>query len=355
MIHVLDNSLVPSIAQIIQIPGTGSGVPSTPAQVTGLAVATAGSTQLNLSWTANTEPDLNHYNVYRSTTYGFTVNTATDTPIASPTTNSYSNTGLTASTTYYYRVAAVNNSGLIGAVSTQTFGDTAPTTTTGQHAVVLDGVVQYINGGTGSTLQVGETAGSEASYSIWIKYHQVPSNPGVFMRRGPTGSFVPYLTTNGFLRCDVHYHTQTPDYISGAALSTDTWHHIVITHSNTTNTTVLYQDGVAVASSTKADYLVNTGTNNRLLMAAVPLSATTQTDFFPGKLDDARVYSVALSSSEVSSLFAGNNVTRGLVSRWTFDQGTGTVANDSVGTNNATLSPADGAPAWTSDVPGGIA
>ncbi|MDQ6866052.1 MAG: DUF1929 domain-containing protein, partial [Thermoproteota archaeon] len=353
MIHVLDASRVPSIAQIIQIPGTGSGVSNPPAQVTGVAVATAGSTQLNLSWTANTEPDLNHYNIYRSTTYGFTVNTATDTPIASPTTNSYSNTGLTASTTYYYKVAAVNNSSLIGPVSTQAFGDTAPTTTTGQHAVVLDGVVQYINGGTGPTLQVGETAGSEASYSMWIKYHQVSSNPGVFMRRGPTGSFVPYLGSNGVLGCDVHYNTQTADFFNGGALSTDTWHHVVITHSNVTNTTVLYLDGVSVASSAKADFLLNTGPN-RLLMGATVLTDTTQTNFFPGLVDDARVYSIALSSSEVSTLFAGNNITRGLVSRWTFDEGTGTIANDSVGTNTATLSPADGAPPWTSDVPAAL-
>ena len=60
---------------------------------------------------------INHYNIYRSTTNGFTVNTATDTPIATPTTNSYSNTGLTFSTTYYYIVAAVNSSSIIGPVS----------------------------------------------------------------------------------------------------------------------------------------------------------------------------------------------------------------------------------------------
>jgi hypothetical protein len=122
MIHVLDGSLVPSTALIIQIPGTGVAAP--PAQVTGLTATAAGSTQINLSWTANTEPDLNHYNIYRSTTNGFTVNTATDTPIATPTTNSYSNTGLAASTTYYYRVAAINNAGSIGPVSSQASGRT---------------------------------------------------------------------------------------------------------------------------------------------------------------------------------------------------------------------------------------
>ena len=105
-----------------------------PPQVTGLSAKAAGSTQLNLSWTASSATDLNHYNIYRSTTNGFTVNTATATPIASPTTNSYSNTGLTASTTYYYRVAAVNNSGSIGNVSAQASAETGPPQVTGLSA-----------------------------------------------------------------------------------------------------------------------------------------------------------------------------------------------------------------------------
>ena len=73
--------------------------------------------------------------MYRSTTSGFTVNTATDIPIAQPTINSYSDTGLTASTTYYYRVAAVNTSGVIGtpsniasATTAAGAGDTTPPT-----------------------------------------------------------------------------------------------------------------------------------------------------------------------------------------------------------------------------------
>ena len=65
-----------------------------PVQVAGLAVTTASSTQLNLAWTQNPESDLNHYNVYRGTTAGFVVTLGTTTPIATPTANSYQNTGL---------------------------------------------------------------------------------------------------------------------------------------------------------------------------------------------------------------------------------------------------------------------
>ena len=92
MIHVLNSLGVPSVAKIIQIPGTGSGGGDTtpPAKVLGLTVTPISSSRLDLAWTANTEPDLGHYNIYRGTTAGFAVNPATDTPLAQPTTNSYS-------------------------------------------------------------------------------------------------------------------------------------------------------------------------------------------------------------------------------------------------------------------------
>ena len=100
--------------------GTTAGAADTtpPSKVLGLTVIPVSSSQLNLAWTANTETDLGHYNVYRGTTAGFAVNTATDTPLAQPSTNSYSDTnGLIQSTTYYYKVAAVDTSGNIGNVS----------------------------------------------------------------------------------------------------------------------------------------------------------------------------------------------------------------------------------------------
>ena len=67
-----------------------------PGQVAPLTITPISDIQIDLSWAANTEPDLDHYNVYRGTTPGFTVTLGTTTPVGVPTTNSYSDTGLTA-------------------------------------------------------------------------------------------------------------------------------------------------------------------------------------------------------------------------------------------------------------------
>ena len=59
---------------------------------------------MGLSWSAST--GATSYNVKRSTTSGGPYTT-----IASPTTTSYTDTGLTNGTTYYYVVSAVNAAG----------------------------------------------------------------------------------------------------------------------------------------------------------------------------------------------------------------------------------------------------
>lgn len=73
-----------------------------PAAPTGLA-ATAGNSQVSLDWADNGEPDLAGYKVKRATSSGGPYST-----IASPTTSSYSDSGLTNGTTYYYVVSAID-------------------------------------------------------------------------------------------------------------------------------------------------------------------------------------------------------------------------------------------------------
>ena len=136
-----------------------------PAQVTGLSATAETSTQINLSWTANTDP-VNHYNIYRSTTNGFTVNTATDTPIATPTANSYSNTGLSPSTTYYYVVAAVNNSNIIGPVSSQASAQTLAGTDTTIPLIAITSPAKNSSAPHGSILVQGTSSDSGSGVNI---------------------------------------------------------------------------------------------------------------------------------------------------------------------------------------------
>jgi cellulose 1,4-beta-cellobiosidase len=79
---------------------------ATPLPPTGIT-ATSGNAQVAVSWTAST--GATSYNVKRATASGgpYTV-------VASPTSTSYTDTGLTNGTTYYYVVTAVNSSGESG-------------------------------------------------------------------------------------------------------------------------------------------------------------------------------------------------------------------------------------------------
>ena len=104
-----------------------------PAQVTVLTVTTVSSSQLNLSWKANTEPDLKNYRVYRSTESGGPSYTL----IASPTVKSYSDTGLAATTTYYYVVSAVDTSGNEGLKSAEASGITSQANKMHVHSITM--------------------------------------------------------------------------------------------------------------------------------------------------------------------------------------------------------------------------
>ncbi|GGA40037.1 beta-1,3-glucanase family protein [Dyella nitratireducens] len=79
--------------------------PGSPSSVTATAVSTS---QINLSWTASAAPGV-VYDVFRSTTAGFTPSSANQ--IATVNGSSYSDTGLANNTTYYYVVEASNATG----------------------------------------------------------------------------------------------------------------------------------------------------------------------------------------------------------------------------------------------------
>jgi fibronectin type 3 domain-containing protein len=106
--------------KVLAVDLLGSSTVTLPAAPTSVAASAAGSSQINVSWQAPTGP-VSSYNLYRSTTPGGEGSTPYRTGI---TTTSFSDTGLMANTTYYYRVSAVNSAGE-GALSSEVNQTTA--------------------------------------------------------------------------------------------------------------------------------------------------------------------------------------------------------------------------------------
>jgi hypothetical protein len=102
----------PFINGIEAVESSGPSCTSIPSSPTGLTATASSTSAIGLTWTAVTPPancSINSYNIYRSTTSGFTPSSAN---LAGSTTGTtYSNTGLTAATTYYYVVEAVDANG----------------------------------------------------------------------------------------------------------------------------------------------------------------------------------------------------------------------------------------------------
>jgi beta-galactosidase len=111
---IASSTSVGSSESFTVVPGTSScsTVPSAP---TGLTATAASSSQINLNWTASTAGSgcSITYCVFGSTTSGFTPSSSNQIACGL-TSTSFPNTGLAASTTYFYAVEAVDSAGSSG-------------------------------------------------------------------------------------------------------------------------------------------------------------------------------------------------------------------------------------------------
>lgn len=165
--------------------GAGSA-PSPPAAPSNLTATAVSSSQINLSWQASTTPGVT-YNVHRSTTSGFTASSS-NLVSSGISTTSFSDTGLAASTTFFYLVTAVNAGGE-SAPSNQASATTASGGNTNSNTLfVLAGATQSTPGTL--SFSPGAAASSDTiPADNGTTFDGTPNNPLIYRVTGVNGAF----------------------------------------------------------------------------------------------------------------------------------------------------------------------
>jgi hypothetical protein len=113
------------------------------------------------------------------------------------------------------------------------------------------------------------------------------SASGAQLRAGFTSGNAFFLTDNG------------GTVAAPAALTDDSWHHWAAVNDKTANTVTLYRDGKVVASGNQA--LNFSGSTQTVTIGARATGAATADGFFPGGLNNLRVWKTALGIDQVRS------------------------------------------------------
>jgi hypothetical protein len=304
-------------------------VAAAPASPTGLA-ANGWNGPVQLSWTASV--GATSYNVLRSTTSGSGYASLATNVL----TTTYSDATATDGVTYYYVVTATNSGGT-SANSTQasalvskprvslklddgTGTTAADASGNGWTGTLVNGPL-WVAGRSGSSvwfdgsndyasLPTGVVNGlSTATISFWADLDSLPTwarlfdfgsgsvgaTTGAYMMLTPKSSASKIrfaITTSGY--------NNEQGIESASVLPVTGWHHVAITLNGATGT--LYVDGVQA------------GQNTAMTLTPASIGASTQNwisrsqwnaDYFPGRVDEFRVYPRAFSSTEVASVMAG--------------------------------------------------
>jgi predicted phosphodiesterase len=277
-----------------------------PSQVTGLAATTASSSQINLSWTANPTADgVTRYNIYRGTTAGFTVTPGITPPTATSTTISYSDTGLTPSTTYYYRVAAVDAAGNVGLPSSEVSATTSGSGSSVYHYepyLTLSGSNRQ-DVASSSSLQL-----TAFSVATWFMTSQDYSTTAYIVNKGGSGTdtagrnmnYGIWMTSAERIQAGFETGPGTNYFATSPASYNDgKWHYAVVTYDGSTAAR-LYIDGVQVSSiSTSGAIPDKTGTQP----VRIGANSLSLNGFFIGNVDEVRVWNRALSSTETADAY----------------------------------------------------
>jgi hypothetical protein len=310
-----------------------------PAVPSGLS-ATAGDEQVVLTWTANSESDLASYKVYGGTsasptTLLSTVNTGTET---------YTHTGLTNGTTYYYRISAVDNSGNESSKTSDV--NATPVVPGGGNALSFDGNDKVKLAGISSTDATG-------SLSLWVKPTDIYIENIVF--QATDADLMLTLHETKGVCFGINTSSGRKELCQSVTISDykNRWNHIIGVYDG--SNIIIYVNGSSIGTITHTGN-VSLSSSDDLLFG---LNSSNNTDGLNGVLDEVGYWNDALSASEVTALYnsgtaldartnAGDySSTLNLIGYWKIEDGSGTTLTDVSGYgNDGTINGAS----WTTGV-----
>lgn len=216
-------------------------------------------------------------------------------------------------------------------------------------SVLFDGVNDYVDCGDGAGARALE--GTRWTISLWLK---------------PLNDAKAFLSAMHYTAADkymIFYHNTNKIQIGSAGSSpsglslwttnacviTGVWQHITMTME--ADGWHVYHNGVhqsitAIAgSNANASFTANAFT--KLILSGYILNSS---HALPtnSNIKDVRIYSSALAQSDITKLANGQESSATPAARWRLNEGTGTTANDSIGSNHGTLT---NGPTWSGDVP----
>lgn len=294
---------------------------------TNFSATAASSSIINLTWTASTDSvGVTGYKVERCSGSSCT----TFTQVGTPTTNSYQDTNLSASTLYRYRVRAIdaagNNSSYssIAEATTQTpppvsdslmlglsFNEGSGTTTqdvsghdntgtlqngtawntTGKYSnsLTFDGVDDVVDIGNPSTLNLT----SSFTLSAWIYPTNLSGDRDIITKVNGSSDYHLQITGNA-----VQVGFSNGGWYSATTTNTvplNTWTHVAGVFNDASNTLTVYIGGTQSAQTTNVTATPQSTSN------PVHVGMGWSGQNWNGRIDDVRIYNTALSQSEIQT------------------------------------------------------
>lgn len=212
---------------------------------------------------------------------------------------------------------------------------------TGCSSLSFNGSSDYVNMGDIN----GIDGVAELTVTAWIKVDNINTDNDI-AAKGLHNSLQPFLfwrddvvtsgPQNGNTNClsATVYDGDTVAWVSSPSdsVNDNNWHHVAFSfQSNIAAGLKVYVDGYNANSASTVNVNNIQDSSNIFTVG----KSTSDAYYFDGNIDDVHIYSRALSSTEIYDLYQGKHISdTGMVGRWNFNEGSGSVANDVSGNSN---------------------